>query len=429
MGRPEAEDHAPSWFRATARGLPDLPRLEEAVRADVCVIGGGYTGLSAALHLAERGLAVVLLEGRRVGWGASGRNGGQVGTGQRLDEPALERRYGREVARRLFELALEARSVVRERVGRHGIHCDLAPGQLVVAAKPSHYEELRRRAGRLAEVYGYPLQRPVPPEELGAMLGSHAFHGGCLDAGAFHLHPLNYAAGLARAARAAGARLYEQSMVHGWSRAGAMVVSTDGGTVHADRVVLACNAHLEGLEPAIAPRIMPLNSYMIATEPLGESGAAEFLRDNVCVHDTRFVVNYFRRTPDHRLLFAGGESYGRRHPADIAGFVRPYAERIFPRLRDVRFEYAWGGTLAVTRTRMPHLGTLGENRYYAQGYSGHGIAMATLAGKLIAEAIAGEPARLELLAREPPPAFPGGPLLRRPLLAAGMLWYALRDRL
>lgn len=429
--RPDTNDHPDSWYAATAKGLTSYPALRGSARADVCVVGGGYTGLSTALHLARWGYSVVLLEGRRVGWGASGRNGGQLGTGQRRDEADLEKRVGRHHARQLFALAGEASALVHELITSYAIDCDLTPGQLIAAARPAHLDDLRQRAEKLARDYDYPHQRIVPADELPAMLGTTLYHGGCLDPGAAHLHPLNYALGLARAAAAAGVRICEQSMVrsHAQPSPSSVTVTTGEGEVRAAWLVLACNGHLGGLEPRLARRIMPINNFLIATEPLGEPAARALIRDDVCVHDTLFVLHYFRRSPDHRLLFAGGETYTRRFPKDIAGFVRPHLLRVFPQLANVSIDHAWGGTLAVTMNRLPHFGRLAPNVVFAQGYSGHGLGTATLAGRLIAEAIAGTTERFDVFARIPPPPFPGGTLLRWPLLVTGMLWYALRDRL
>lgn len=417
-----------SYYLATARGLTERPALDAAIAADVCVVGGGYTGLSAALHLAERGYDVVLLEAQRIGWGAAGRNGGQVGSGQRRDEAELEARFGRDVARRLWDLAEEAKEMVRERVVRHAIDCDLKAGQLITAAKPDHAAALLQRARRLAADYGYSRARYITGEELPTMLGSRAFHGALLDTGALHLHPLNFALGLARACEAAGVRVFERSRVLDYTRASPARVRTGLGSVSARYVVLGCDGYLGHLEPRIASRIMPINNFIIATAPLGGQRARALIRDDVCVHDTRFVVNYFRLSADRRLLFGGGENYRRGFPADIAAFVRPYMLGVFPQLADVSIDYAWGGALGISRTRLPHLGRLPPNVFFAQGFSGHGISIGMLAGRLISEALAGTAERFDVLAKLPAPAWPGGTLLRWPLLVLGMLYYSLRDR-
>jgi gamma-glutamylputrescine oxidase len=418
-----------SYYLATARGLKPRPQLRGRVTTDVCVIGGGYAGLSAALQLAERGFDVVLLEAHRAGWGAAGRNGGQIGSGHRKDEAELEARFGRELARRLWNLSEQAKALVRRRIARHNIDCDLTAGQLIVAAKPAHAEILRRRADKLVRDYEYPDARYVTPAELPSMLGSRAFFGGLLDAGAMHLHPLNYALGLAAACEEAGVRLYEHSAALGYTRTDPASVRTAMGEVSARYIVLGCDAYLEGLEPRIATRVMPINSFMIATGPLGEERARSLIRDDVCVHDTRFVVNYFRLSADRRLLFGGGESYGRELPRDIGALVRPRMLKIFPQLADVPVAHAWGGALGISRSRLPHVGRLPPNVFFAQGFSGHGISLGTLAGVLIAEAVGGTAERFDVLARLPAPAWPGGTVLRWPLLVLGMLYYGLRDRL
>jgi gamma-glutamylputrescine oxidase len=380
-------------------GLTDHPELEGDTACDVCVIGGGFTGLSAALHLAEQDYDVVLLEARRIGWGASGRNGGQLGSGQRKSQAELERMVGLEEARRLWHLAEEAKATVKERIRRHGIACDLRPGILRVACKPGHAQVLARQASYLRERYDYPHIRSVSREEVAAMLGTTIYHGGTLDSDAGHLHPLNYALGLARAAREAGARLFEGSPVTRVENAPRPRVVTATGRVRARYAVLACNGYLEGLERRIAGKIMPINNFMLATESLGEARARGIIRDDIAVSDTKFVVDYYRLSADRRLLFGGGETYGRGFPADLKGFVRNYMLRVYPQLAEARIDYAWGGTLAITLNRLPGFGRLGPSLFYAQGFSGHGVALTSLAGKLIAEAV------------------------------AGMLYYGLRDRL
>jgi gamma-glutamylputrescine oxidase len=423
------EPHPASWYVATARGLADQPPLSDTLSADVCVVGAGYTGLSAALHLAERGYSVVVLEAQRVAWGASGRNGGQIGTGQRCDEAALEARFGRDTAQQLFRLAEESKALVRSRISQHAIDCEFRSGQLLCAAKAAHMDALKRRAGKLASDYDYPHQSCIPKTGLSELLGSSLYFGASLDTQAAHLHPLNYALGLARACREAGVRIFEQSAVTGYTGSAPVSLRTARGEVQARIVVLACNAYLDELEPRLAATIMPVNNFLVATEPLGERRCRALIRDPLAVHDTLFVLNYFRLSADGRLIFAGGENYRRHFPTDIAGFVRPHMLRVFPQLRDVQIDYAWGGRLAITMDRMPHFGRLGADIYFVQGYSGHGVAMATLAGQLLAEAVAGSAERFDIFARLAPPPFPGGTLLRWPGLVLGMLWYALRDRL
>lgn len=421
--------HISSWYAASANAAPDLPPLHGETRAEVCVIGGGYTGLSTALHLAARGVDVILLEAERIGWGASGRNGGQVSTGQRRPQRELEQRLGDEHARLLWELGLDAVALVRDLVARHGIACDLKPGVLYAGWKPRDAAYLQQEAQHLRARYGYTHCHDVSAAEMRTLSGTAVFSGGLLDEGAVHLHPLNYALGLAEAARRAGSRMHEQSRVLGYDDGPRIRVRTAQGTVLAEHLVLACNGYLGRLEPRVAGRIMPINNFILATAPLDETTAREINPRDLAMQDSRFVINYWKLSADRRLLFGGGENYRARFPADIRSLVRRHMLEIYPQLADVRIDYAWGGTLAITRRRMPAFGRLPHNVHYALGYSGHGVPTATLAGKLLAEAIAGRPAGFDVMARIPTPRFPGGTLLRYPGLVLGLLYYALRDRL
>ena len=420
--------HPDSYYAATAHALP-FPRLSEAVTCDVCVIGGGFTGLSSALHLAERGFSVVLLEAQRVGWGASGRNGGQLGSGQRPDKITLEASLGKDHARRLWALAEESKALVKELIRRHRIDCDLKPGVLHAGHKPALADWYLRYAEKLRDDYHYAHVQPVSRETMAQMLGTRAYYGGYLDQDAAHLHPLNYVLGLARAAQRAGVSIFEGSPATGYRGTDPIVISTPRGAVRGRFLVLGCNGYLGNLEPRITGKIMPINNFILATEPLGEARARVLIRDDVAVADSKFVINYYRLSTDKRLLFGGGENYTRRFPKELKRFVRPYMLKIYPQLADTRIDYAWGGTLAITLNRLPHIGRLEPTIFFAQGYSGHGVGMATLAGKIIAEAVAGSAERFDVFARIPTRTFPGGRYLRWPGLVLGMLYYALRDRL
>jgi gamma-glutamylputrescine oxidase len=420
--------YPPSWYAATATPLAPFPALKGETRADVCVIGAGYTGLSAALHLAERGFDVVLLEAQRVGFGASGRNGGQLGSGQRMDQHVIERLMGREDAQRLWTYGEEAKALVRTLVDRHGIDCHLKPGIAHLGFSKAERDEEHAYADHLAQHYGYTQIEKLDAAEGHALCPSPAYKGGTLDMGAGHLHPLRFALGLAEAAAKAGVRIFERAEVHHIKPGSPTVVATGQGRVTADHVILACNGYLGGLERKTAARVMPINNFIAATEPLGEEAARVLTRD-VAVADTKFVVNYFRLSHDKRLLFGGGETYGYRFPSDIASLVRKPMTEIFPHLRDVRIDYAWGGTLAITMRRLPYLARVAPNMLSASGYSGHGVGTATHAGKLMAEAIAGEASGFDTMARIPTTPFPGGTALRSPLLVLAMSWYSLRDRL
>jgi gamma-glutamylputrescine oxidase len=420
-------EYPASWYAATAVPHAPRPPLRGEARADVCVVGAGYTGLSAALHLAQRGLSVVVLEAQRAGFGASGRNGGQVGSGQRLDQDDLERIAGREDARRLWDMAEEAKALVRSlAAGMPGV--DWCDGVAHACRSPAEVRAAHAYAERLARDYGYARTEPLDRDGIRALIGSQAFAGGVIDRGAGHIHPLNFALGLAAAAEAAGAVIHERSQVHAIDHGARAEVRTDAGRVACDHVILAANGYLAGLAPEVEARVMPINNFIIATEPLGER-AAGVLSQPVAVADSRFVVNYWRLSRDNRLLFGGGESYGWRFPADIAAVVRRPMLAIYPALAGVRIDHAWGGTLAITRTRLPCFRRVAPNVLAASACSGHGVALSTLAGKVLAEAVAGQAGRFDLFAALPQPRFPGGVALRWPLLVTAMTWYAMRDRL
>ena len=416
-----------SYYVATANPCAPAPKLEGEAVADVVVIGGGYTGLHAALNAAERGYSVILLEAGRVGWGASGRNGGQMIPGWRKGATELIARFGETKARLLFGLALEARTCTLERIVRHDISCDIRlNGHLTLAAKPRDLDWMRAEAETLERVMHYPHARVISALEARAKVDARRFHGGLLDDFGGHLHPLNYALGLAEAARASGVRLHEHSRVAALDTASGVTVRTETGAVRARYGVLACDALLDGLEPAIARRIMPVANYLLATEPLRMPH--ELVADDLAVSDSRFVVNYFRISADRRLIFGGGERYTPAPPADIAAFARGHMLKIFPKLTDAHIDYAWGGLVSLTMSRMPHIGRRGD-LFFAHGYSGLGVLLPALTGKVLIEAVAGTAERFDILAGIAPPEFPGGEALRSPLYVLGMLWYALRDRL
>lgn len=418
-----------SWYFATAVPFGKRVALGGKTSCDVCVVGGGYTGLSAALHLAKSGLKVIVLEAHRIGWGASGRNGGQVGTGQRRDQDDLEQMLGKAHARQLWDLAEESKALVRGLAAGEGMDCQLTPGIIHADHKARFVPHSRKYAEKLQRDYGYDAIGFLDRDSLRALVGSEGYFGGTLDAGAFHLHPLNYALGLGRAAEAAGAIIHEDSEVTGIDKGNPNTVRTANGEVHAGHVLLACNGYLGHLEPFIAARVMPINNFIVATEPLDTDVASRLIANRAAVADSRFVINYFRLTHDNRLLFGGGETYGYRFPPDIKAFVRRPMLEVFPQLRDARIDHGWGGTLAITARRIPLLRRVSPTIFSASGYSGQGVSIATLCGKLVAEAIGGQAGRFDVFSSIKAPVFPGGHLLRAPLLALAMTWYALRDRL
>jgi gamma-glutamylputrescine oxidase len=425
-----SSQHAPSYYAATASRTVSTMPLEGRHSCDVCIVGGGFTGCAAALHLAQRGFTVKLLEQSLLGWGASGRNGGQVHVGLRRDQNHLEDKLGAAAARNLWELALAARAHLDELITRFDIACDYRPGLLHADHKARYTAATRRYVAHLQERYGYAHIRYVDREELRSLVATDGYYGASLDMRGGHLHPLNLVLGIARAAQGFGAQLHEAAEALGVEPAGSgFVVRTAAAEVHASQVILACNGYLRGIAPEVEAHVMPINNFIAVTEPLGADGAAALLKRGYAVADSRFVVNYYRTTVDHRLLFGGGENYSYRFPGDIAQFVRPHLVGVFPQLKSVRLDYAWGGTLAITPARMPFIRELAPGFYNASGFSGLGVVLAPYAGKILADAIAGERAAFEAFAAVPVARFPGGPALRGPTLIAAMLFYALRDRI
>jgi gamma-glutamylputrescine oxidase len=427
--------YPPSWYAATRIEGPAAPPLEGDVEADVCVVGGGYAGLSAALHLARAGHKVVLLEAERLGWGASGRNGGQVHVGMRREQEWLESHLGEEEARELWRIALDARDHLDWLIEDQGAACDFTPGYLHVDHRAGYLRHTHAHVEHLRERYVYESIRAVDKEEARHLVGSDGYHGGLLDMWGGHLHALNFALGIARAAASAGAALHALSPATALDRTGdRWRVRTPSGSVTADRVMLACNGYLRGLEPKVEQRVMPINNYVAVTAPLDPDRAQQIVRNGYAVSDSRFVVYYFRITPDHRLLFGGGENYSYRFPTDITGFVRKHILAIFPQLADVAIEHAWGGTLAITPNRLPYVREVERGMIAVGGFSGLGVVMAPYVGKLVAQALSGDKsigggADYDRLARLPISRFPGGRLMRWPTLVAAMSFLALRDRL
>ncbi|WP_370278713.1 NAD(P)/FAD-dependent oxidoreductase [Pontibacterium sp.] len=417
-----------SYYTDSANHKNDYPTLRGEVSADVCVIGAGFTGLSAALHLAEKGYSVALLEAERVGWGASGRNGGQVCQGHNMSHEDMVGKVGREVADALWQMSIDSVDLVRDLIDKHDIKCDLKKGVLHVAVKPGPCDEMKKDIAYKQNVLGYDAIRYADKDEVQAMLGSERYFGGEYWTNAAHLHPLNYALGLAAAAEKAGVQIFENSRVSDYRAGRDAQVNTEHGCVKAKYILLACNGYLGKLEPRIAGKIMPINNFILATEPLDEALCRRINRDDVAVADSRFVINYFKLSGDNRLLWGGGENYTSKFPNDIRGFVRKYMLEFYPELKDVRIDYGWGGTLAITLNRMPYFNRLDDNLFVAQGYSGHGVALATLGGKLMADAVSGSAEKFDMFAKVPTPTFPGGTLLRWPGLVAGMLYYSMRDR-
>lgn len=420
-----------SYYRATANSSPQYAQLWGDHHADLVVIGAGYTGLATALRAAELGMKVIVLEEYFPGFGASGRNGGQLIPGWRWDARTLMHALGKECGKAVFNLSLDARDRVFARIKRHDIACDLKPGHATMAWNPAHYRDLADEAECLARDMEYADIDMISADEGRDVVRSALYHGGMIDKRGGHFHPLNYVLGLAEAATKAGVKIFANKRVIGFKEQKDRVwAGVEGGNVFARQAMLATDTKTASLDRHLGGYAMPILNYNIATEPLGADRAHAIIPSDMAIADTRFVLNYFRLSADGRLIFGGGEKYLPSMPASVDGFVRKHMRQVFPDLADVKIDYRWGGAVGVSRNRLPHVGrTDGGKVWFAHGFSGHGALLTTLAGEAIAEGIAGQTAAYTLMANLPSKAFPGGMLLRWPLHVAGMLYYAMRDRL
>jgi len=418
-----------SWYEASVTRPAPCPPLEGRHVADVCVVGAGYAGLSAALELAGHGYSVAVLEAQRIGWGASGRNGGQVIAGY-VGEEAVESQLSPADARHAWEVSIEGLRLLQARIARYRIDCDYVPGYVMAAVTRSKARRLLAWTERIARLYNYPMQW-IGPDAIGDWIASERFEACAFDPESGHLHPLKYCLGLAAAARRAGVALFEDSAVNHIHRGQQPRVTTARGEVACRFVVLAGNVYLGQYSKTVAPeltaRIMPVGTYIIATEPMGKERADALIRHRAAVSDTNLVLDYFRPSADHRLLFGAGERYSTRTPRGLVAGMRRRMLAVFPQLADVAIPYVWGGFVDLTMNKAPDFGRLHRNIYYLQGFSGHGLALTGMAGKLVAETIAGQAERFDVFSRIKHRRFPGGPMMRTPALVLGMLYYRLRD--
>ncbi|MEM6049429.1 FAD-binding oxidoreductase [Erwinia sp. P7711] len=422
-------DHVKSYYAATANPHESWPQLQESIQCDVCVIGAGFTGLSSALFLTETGYDVVVLEAAKVGFGASGRNGGQVVNSYSRDVDVIEQRYGKESAQLLGSMMFEGASVIRDRISRYAIDCDFRPGGIFAALNKRQLHHLKLQHKRW-EHYGNAELEMLDEAAMRREVASERYVGGLLDNNGGHLHPLNLALGEAEAIRRHGGRIYERSEVISVSYGTPHQITTAQGHVTAKFVIFAGNAYLAPhLEPRLARMSIPCGSQIITTEPLSADKALSLLPNNRCVEDCNYLLDYFRLTADNRLLYGGGVVYGAREPQDIETLIRPKLLKTFPQLAEIKFDYAWSGNFLLTLSRMPQIGRLDNGVFYIQGDSGHGVTFTHLAGKLACEAIKGQPQRFDAFAKIPHLPFPGGHRFRIPLTAIGAAWYSLRDRL
>jgi gamma-glutamylputrescine oxidase len=419
--------HAPSYYAATANPQPERPALSEVVDADICIIGAGYTGLSAGLHLAEAGFKVVILESAKIAWGASGRNGGQIVHSYSRDMDVIEARHGKASAQALGSMAFEGAKIIRERIEKYQIQCDLKNGGIYAAKTKKKIHDLEEHK-KLWEAYGSHHLSLHDKSEVKNFINSDSYEAILVDKSGGHFHSMNLALGEAGAIESLGGKIYENSRVIKIQRGDKAIVHTDQGQVKANFVILACNAYIGDLEPKLSQKTMPCGTQVVATEPLGERWK-DIIPSDFCVEDNNFLLDYYRLTGDKRLLFGGGVIYGARDPKHVESIIRPNLEKTFPQLRGIKIDFGWTGNFSLTLSRLPQVGRLSDNIYYSQGCSGHGITFTHLIGRVLSEAIQGQANRFDAFASLPHYPFPGGRIFRVPFTALGAWWYNVRDRL
>ncbi|KRW67870.1 gamma-glutamylputrescine oxidoreductase [Pseudomonas sp. TTU2014-105ASC] len=422
------KDHPASYYAATANSANARPELQENKQVDVCIIGAGYTGLSTALFLLENGFSVAVLEAARVGFGASGRNGGQIVNSYSRDLDSIERSVSDSAAKLIGEMAFEGGQIIRDRVARYGIECDLKDGGVFAAFNPKQMRHLEDQKA-LWERYGYQHLELLDNQHIKQVVACDRYVGGMLDKQGGHIHPLNLALGEAAAVESLGGAIHENSPAVRIERGNEALVHTPKGMVRAKFVVVAGNAYLGNLIPELAAKSMPCGTQVIATEPLDEALAKSLLPQDYCVEDCNYLLDYYRLSADKRLIYGGGVVYGARDPADVESIIRPKMLKTFPQLENVKINYAWTGNFLLTLSRLPQVGRLDNNIYYSQGCSGHGVTYTHIAGKIIAEALSSQAARFDAFASLPHYPFPGGQRFQIPLSALGAMYYTLRDRL
>lgn len=420
--------HAATYYAASARDKRVRPKLDGQHTADICIIGAGFTGISAALELSEKGYAVIVLEGDRIGFGASGRNGGQIVNGYSRDLETIARRYGQEKADRLGEMSLEGGRIIRERVAKYGIECDLVDGGFFAAFTDKQVKEMADVRANWMK-HGHDGLEMVSKSEVGKYAKTDRYVGGMIDRHGGHIHPLDLVLGEAAAAESLGAKIFENSKVVHLDTGPQPFVCTEGGIVRAKHILVCGNAYMAGIAPKVTEKMMPVSSQVMATEPLDPKLIEELLPSNYCVEDANYVLDYYRRTADNRLLYGGGIGYGGQDPKNLTGVIRPNMLKTFPQLKDVKIDYAWSGNFALTLTRIPHMGKLSDTVYFSHGDSGHGVTTTHLLGKILGEAVHGQMSRFDVWSSLQAYPFPGGRMFRVPFTALGAWYYGMRDRL
>jgi gamma-glutamylputrescine oxidase len=408
--------------------MPDFPQLQDNIECDVCVVGAGFSGLSSALHLAEKGFKVVVLESAKVGFGATGRNGGQIVNSYSRDVDVIESRYDQPQAKALCDMIFEGGDIIRGLIDKYDIECDHKRGGLFTALNKKQLAGLEHHKKNW-ERYGNDQLTLLDANEVEAAVGTQVYTGGLLDMRGGHIHPLKLALGEAAAFVSLGGQIFEQSAVTSLEKGVNPVARTAQGSVKCKYLVLAGNAYLGGLAPNISNKAIPCGTQVVATEPLTDEQLKQVLPSDYCVEDCNYLLDYFRLSADKRLLFGGGVVYGARDPQNIEALIRPKLEKVFPQLKGIKIDYTWTGNFLLTYSRMPQFGAFDDNIYYLQGYSGHGVTCTHLAGKLLAEALTGHAERFDAFAALKHYAFPGGRHFQIPFTAVGAAYYNLRDKL
>lgn len=421
-----------SYYAASANSVPDRPSLDDTYDTDICVVGAGFTGLSTALHLTEKGHKVAVIEGARVGWGASGRNGGQIVNGLNASLDTITRRYGDEVASFVGTLLQEGAKIIYDRIDKYSIDCDLKPTNVYAAYTAKHMRELEEKQ-KLWRTHGMDDHELLDKNQMQMHVGSDVYHGGMIDNSGAHLHPLNLALGEAAAIEKNGGKIFEETTLASIEKQadGSFVLHTgnENGKIRCKKVILCGNAYLGKVIPKLVSRVMPVSTQIIATEPLSDELAAEVMPTDTCIEDVRYILDYYRLSEDKRMLFGGGTVYGGTDPSDIKGKLLPNMLKVFPQLKSAKIDYAWSGNFALSFSRVPQMGELEENVLFAHGYSGHGVTGSHLFGRILSEAIDGNTSRFDTFSKVPWIPFPGGRALRVPYSAAGSWWYGIRDAL
>ena len=421
--------HTASYYAASANPAPERPELIGDHQIDVCIVGAGYSGLSTGLYLAEKGYKVAIIEGARVGWGASGRNGGQIVNGLNASLQTIKKRYGQDTATFVAGLVQEGGEIIRERISTYDIQCDLKDKNIFTGLTSAHMSELEERM-KLWASYGLKNQEMLDKDQLRKYVNSDLYEGGMIDHSGGHMHPLNLALGEAAAFEQKGGTIYEMSAVVDVDHAAAQpVVKTAKGSMTCKTLVLCGNAYLGHVVPTLTSRVMPVSTQVMATEPLGEARARELIPSDACVEDIRYILDYYRLSGDNRMLFGGGTVYGGADPSDIKSKLQRNMDKVFPQLKGVKIDYAWSGNFALSFSRVPQMGRIGSNTYFAHGYSGHGVTGSHTFGRILAEAIHGDMTRFDVFAKVPWYPFPGGRMFRVPYSVMGSWWYGLRDKM